>query len=51
MTGEFLTYLNDEIDSIKYPSGTRENPATNCKELYDADENKESGMFCNTQRS
>ena len=28
-------YLTNEVDEIKYPIGTRKNPATTCQEISD----------------
>ena len=39
----YLTYLTNEVDNIKYPVGTRQNPATTCREIYDNLDNANDG--------
>lgn len=50
LAGRFLSLIQFEVDSIKYPAGTRDNPATNCKELADSEkglrDGKKKDFFC-----
>ena len=41
----YLTYLTNEVDNIKYPVGTRQNPATTCREIYDNLDNANDGKM------
>eukprot|EP00794_Sanderia_malayensis_P015932 gene15932-17533_t len=40
-----LTYLSNEIDDIKYPIGSRNNPATTCREVFQNLEEPTDGYF------
>jgi len=41
----YLMYLENEIDNIKYPIGSKKHPATTCSEIYENVENPTDGYY------